>query len=147
MPTYADVCSLCVTGMMPLQDVPAVVQGVADVAARHDLSREVAGNGYWSQLRVLSCCLKKMKQKLRAVGDERESVFFGTRVKSLLHALSSYHRILVILKALLHTTLVFRRNDLVHESTHREELAAAAAAATPSAHAGLIDVLTYADVC
>ncbi len=100
---------------MTRQGLGALVQGVAAVAAMHDVSIDVQGNGYWAQLRVLSCCLKKLKKKLRAIGCERDSVFFGTRVKSLLNGLHSYHSILVILKALLHTTLVFRRNDIAHQ--------------------------------
>lgn len=111
---YKRCSEVCVAAIMTLQDVGSLVQGVAAVATMHDVSKDVPGNGYWAQLRVLSCCLKKMKKKLHAIGGERDSVFFGTRVKSLLHGLSSYHRILVILKALLHTTLVFRRDDLDH---------------------------------
>ena len=115
---YKRCSEVCVAAIMTLQDVGSLVQGVAAVAAMHDVSKEVQGNGYWAQLRVLSCCLKKMKKKLHAIGGERDSVFFGTRVKSLLHGLNSYHRILVILKALLHTTLVFRRDDLDNHKEH-----------------------------
>jgi len=61
------------------------VTGVAAVAGMHDISVEVQGNGYWAQLRVLSCCLKKIRKKLQCIAEERHSVFFGTRVKSLLH--------------------------------------------------------------
>ena len=141
---YKRCSEVCVSTILTLQDVAPLVQGVATVAAMHDVSRNVQGNGYWSQLRVLSCCLKKMKKKLVSIKSERESVFFGTRVKSLLHGLTSYHRILVILKALLHTTLVFRRDELLRDApeVHAElglcvaASAAAAAALEPGCAGG-----------
>ena len=82
---YKRCTELCVAGNVTLHDMPAVVQAVAAVASKHDISPSVCGNGFWAQLRVLSCCLKKVKGKLGTIASERQSLLFGTRVKTLLH--------------------------------------------------------------
>jgi len=82
---YKRCTELCVAGNVTLHDMPAVVQAVAAVASKHDISPSVCGNGFWAQLRVLSCCLKKIKGKLGTMASERQSLLFGTRVKTLLH--------------------------------------------------------------
>ena len=85
---YKRCTELCVAAMITLHGMGAVVEAVSAVAEKHDISPEVAGNGFWAQLRVLSCCLKKIKGKLRTMASERDSLLFGTRVKTLLHGLT-----------------------------------------------------------
>ena len=106
------------SALISLDKMGPLVQGVANVAEMHDLSPVTQGNGYWAQLRVLSCCLKKIKTKLAAMASERSSVFFAARVKKLQHGLSEYQRILVILKELLHMTLLFRKHHLRNTHHH-----------------------------
>ena len=79
---YKRCTELCVAAMITLHGMGAVVEAVSAVAEKHDISPEVAGNGFWAQLRVLSCCLKKIKGKLRTMASERDSLLFGTRVKT-----------------------------------------------------------------
>ncbi|EKX51250.1 hypothetical protein GUITHDRAFT_134743 [Guillardia theta CCMP2712] len=107
---YKRCCHCFMDALISLQHIDKTIMQIADLAAMHDVADSM-GNGFWAQLRVVSCCLKKLRKKTAAITSERESVFFGTRIKSLLYPLESYLKILEILKELLQLTLSFNNPD------------------------------------
>ena len=68
---YKRCCHCFMDALISLQHIDKTIMQIADLAAMHDVADSM-GNGFWAQLRVVSCCLKKLRKKTAAITSERE---------------------------------------------------------------------------
>jgi len=117
---WKNFSTLMVELLLVIADLEASVAKIASLGAQNDAG-DVVGNGYWSLLRVLHCCLRKMRSKVVSITSERDSIFFQARSSTLLGPAKEYLGILKILSQSISLALQFNEPSALNASSSQQQ--------------------------